>query len=143
MAHVVQASDGVMRITSNQQQLTAANKWAGIVADIPKYCRYAIEMQVSIAGQNPSNSGYGIASGRLNAQSQPEGIAFQYDLGLNGYRILTYPEDLQTPTASAKLDSGWHQLLIIFSGSMTVYVDGRSVISQAVSQSCGVPIIRV
>jgi len=132
-----------MRITSNQQQLTAANKWAGIVADIPKYCRYAIEMQVSIAGQNPSNSGYGIASGRLNAQSQPEGIAFQYDLGLNGYRILTYPEDLQTPTASAKLDSGWHQLLIIFSGSMTVYVDGRSVISQAVSQSCGVPIIRV
>jgi hypothetical protein len=144
IAHIVKAPNGVMRVIFNQQ-LSLENKWAGVVADIPRSCRYAIEMQARVVGQISSYGGYGIASGRLNAQSQPEGVAFQYDLGFSGYRVLTYPEDFQTPyqTASANLDSGWHQLLTIFSGSMIVYVDGRSVISQTVSQSCGVPIIRV
>jgi hypothetical protein len=144
IAQVARLPDGVMRIVFDQQ-LTPANEWAGVVADIPTSCHYAIEMQARVTNQIENYGGYGIASGRLNSKSQPEGVAFQYDFGFFGYRTLTYPDDTQLPTHSvvAHIDNGWHQLLIIFDSSMTAYVDGRLVISQAATQTCGVPIVRV
>jgi hypothetical protein len=144
IARVAQVPGDIMRIVFDQQ-LTLANKWAGIFADVPRSCHYVIEMQARVTNQIENYGGYGIASGRLNSKSQPEGIAFQYDFGFGGYRALTYPNDNQLPFhyITAHIDNEWHQLLISFNSSMTAYVDGKLVISQAATQTCGVPIIRV
>jgi hypothetical protein len=129
------------------QQLTLANKWAGLIANVPASCHYAIEMQARVTRQvgGGQSGGYGVASGRLNAESLPEGKAFQYDFGFAGYRAMTYPNDWQTPYhyVVALLDHAWHRVLVIFTNRMTAYVDSRLAISQPASQSCGVPIIRV
>ena len=146
ITHVLPIRAGIMSLVFNQP-LSTANKWAGVIADMPTSCHYAIKMQARVANviDGGVDSGYGVASGRLSRQSLPEGPAFQYDIGFGGYRALTYPNDWQTPyhIVAGQLDHRWHRLLIIFNNAMTVYVDGRRIFSQSAPQSCGAPIIRV
>jgi len=129
------------------QNLSFSNKWAGIIASTPASCHYSIEMWARVTHQfaGSQSGGYGIASGSLTRRSLPEAKAFQYDFGFAGYRLLTYPKDWQTPYhyVQAPLDHRWHRVLVEFASSMTAYVDGRQVIRQTDSRSCGSPIIRV
>jgi TIR domain len=146
IARVLLIHDSVMSLVFNRT-LSAANKWAGVMADIPASCRYAITLQARVASvmNGGTGGGYGVASGGLGRNFLPEGPAFQYDIGFGGYRALTYPNDWQTPyhVVAGQLDHRWHRILIIFDNGMTVYVDGQRVFSRPASQSCGVPIIRV
>ena len=143
-AEAVREPGGIIRLTFDQR-LTLANKWAGIIANVPRSCGYRIEMQALVVSQPANQGGYGVASGVLDAQSQPHGVAFQYDFGFGGYRTLNYPDDFQQPYhyKSASIDHHWHVLEIVFSRTMTAYVDGQEVISQASPNECGIPIIRV
>ncbi len=86
IARVAHEPGGVIRIAFSQQ-LNAGNKWAGVIANVPRVCGYTIEMQARVVSQLGNQSGYGVSSGALISQSQPEAAAFQYDFGFGGYRI--------------------------------------------------------
>lgn len=144
IARVVPEPHGVMRVIFGQR-LTAANKWAGIISNIPRSCAYSIRMQARVVSLPGSQGGYGISSGTLNARSLPEGTAFQYDFGFGGYRGLDYPDDWEQPYqyVDASLDHRWHNIYVSFGNKMTAHVDRRMILSRPSLDACGVPIIRV
>ncbi len=145
IAQVAPEANSVMRITFGQN-ITIANKWAGVIANVSRSCDYSIRMQVRVVSLVGSQGGYGVGSGELSANSLPEGTAFQYDFGFGGYRVLNYPNDWQQPYqyVGASLDQQWHSIYIAFDKEMTAYVDGGVVVlSRTSSYTCGVPIIRV
>jgi hypothetical protein len=139
-------SGGVMRVTFDRQ-LTAGNKWAGVIATVPASCHYDVTFQARVIKQvgGGASGGYGVANGRLSSQSLPVGNAFQYDFGFRGYRALTYPGDWRQPYRyePAVLDHQWHTILVEFGRTDVAYVDGRKAITEAATQACGVPILRV
>jgi hypothetical protein len=67
----------------------------------------------------------------------PSAQAFQYDLGLHGYRITQYPTDGGTIIA-ASTDNAWHQFAVTVSGtSYAVQLDNVTVTSGTTGVTCG------
>ena len=144
IAQSVPETHGVMRVTFGQK-LNTSNKWAGLIANVPTSCDYSIRMRARVLNLRGALGGYGVASGRLDGRSQPQGTAFQYDFGFGGYRALDYPDDWRQPYqyVDAPLNDRWHDIEVVFRSKMTAYVDGRIILSRSSLGRCGVPIIRI
>jgi serine/threonine protein kinase len=124
--------------------------WSGLIAAGPSQCSIRITgraRDISHSWGVPGGFGIGLTTLQRDSSGQqaPYGSAVQYDFGLEGYAVFSYPSAVEYGHTTASLDHEWHNfgVSIDAQGGITAQIDGNTVVQAQGSAVCGMPTIRV
>lgn len=123
--------------------------WSGLIQADSPMCAMRLTGRVRDISHSPgATGGFAIGLATLGsgdpANAALSGTAMQFDFGREGFRIATYPNDVDHGSAPGSLDGEWHEVEVtIDQSSHTLMVDDQTVARSDTAGRCGHPVIHV